>query len=123
MNTTPKATFYKPFRRSRTHYPQAHAQGLCVSLPEKNIGQGRTGVTFKRAILLPITISSFNRRYENADVKVEVSNGGDLKGSISYAYFRPLSEQKANRPSKRAAQDFSLTLRRPHRSTASESRL
>jgi hypothetical protein len=73
---------------------------LCVSLPEKDIGQGRTGVTFKRAILLPITISSFNRRYGNADVKVEVSNGGDLDGSISYAYFQPLSEQKGKPPTK-----------------------
>ncbi|GAB0062405.1 hypothetical protein IBA8401_34350 [Pseudomonas syringae] len=50
--------------------------------------------------MLPITISSFNRRYENADVKVEVSNGGDLEGSISYAYFQPLSEQKGKPPTK-----------------------
>ncbi|WP_082333921.1 PI-PLC domain-containing protein [Pseudomonas syringae] len=68
--------------------------------PDGGFGQGRTGVTFKRAILLPITISSFDRSYENADVKVEVSNGGDLDGSISYAYFRPLSEQKGKPPIK-----------------------
>ncbi|PHX37461.1 hypothetical protein AO354_41605 [Pseudomonas syringae pv. syringae] len=57
-------------------------------------------MTFKRAILLPITISSFNRSYENADVKVEVSHGGGLDGSISYAYFRPASEQKGKPPIK-----------------------
>ncbi|KPX46094.1 Uncharacterized protein ALO69_04939 [Pseudomonas ficuserectae] len=47
-----------------------------------------------------MTISSFNRSYENANVKVEVSNGGGLDGIISYACFRPLSEQKVKPPIK-----------------------
>jgi hypothetical protein len=71
--------------------------------PDGGFGQGRTGVTFKRAILLPITISSFNRSYETADVKVEVSHGGGLDGSISYAYFRPASQQKGKPPVEEAS--------------------
>ncbi|MQQ37553.1 PI-PLC X phosphodiestherase-like domain protein [Pseudomonas sp. SZ57] len=71
--------------------------------PEGGFSEGRTGVTFKRAILLPITISSFNRSYENADVKVEVSNGGGLDGKISYAYFRPASQQKGEPPVEEAS--------------------
>ena len=60
--------------------------------PEGELSQGRAAVTFKRQILTPITIGSFNQSYENADVKVEVSHGGNLDGKISYANFRPAAE-------------------------------
>ncbi|RMU61009.1 hypothetical protein ALP25_04858 [Pseudomonas syringae pv. syringae] len=71
--------------------------------PDGTFGQGFTEVRFKRAILVPITIPSFNRSYENADVKVAVSHGGGLDGSVSYAYFGPASEQKGKPPIKEAS--------------------
>ena len=53
--------------------------------PAGNFSQGRTGVTIKRDINYPVIIPSFNRSFENADVKVEAK--GSLDGAISYGYF------------------------------------
>jgi hypothetical protein len=53
--------------------------------PEGNFSQGRTSVTIKRDITYPVIIPSFNRSFENADVKVDAK--GSLDGKISYGYF------------------------------------
>ncbi|MFJ4144863.1 hypothetical protein [Pseudomonas sp. NPDC089734] len=53
--------------------------------PDGNASQGRTNVTIKRDIRVPVVIPSFNKSYENGDVKVEASQSID--GKISFGYF------------------------------------
>jgi hypothetical protein len=60
--------------------------------PNGSDNQGKAKVTIKRSILLPVTINSFNSNFENADMKIEVSGGGNLDGKISYAYFNAESQ-------------------------------
>ncbi|EPJ82385.1 hypothetical protein CFII64_16562 [Pseudomonas sp. CFII64] len=60
--------------------------------PDGSSSQGRTAVTAKRAIDLPVIVPSFNGNFENDAIKIEVSGGGGLDGKISYAYFQPASE-------------------------------
>lgn len=54
--------------------------------PEGEFSQGRTLVTIKRDIHLPVIVPSFEKSFENADIRVEVSNG-TKDGKISYGYF------------------------------------
>ncbi|MBN6714665.1 hypothetical protein JSY17_11760 [Pseudomonas capsici] len=53
--------------------------------PDGKPSQGRTNVTIKRDITWPVVIPSFNRSYENSDVRVEASKSID--GKISFGYF------------------------------------
>ncbi|GFM71291.1 hypothetical protein PSCICL_22830 [Pseudomonas cichorii] len=53
--------------------------------PDGKPSQGRTNVTIKRDITWPVVIPSFNRSYENSDVRVEASK--PIDGKISFGYF------------------------------------
>ncbi|MBX8510186.1 hypothetical protein K5D34_10900 [Pseudomonas cichorii] len=53
--------------------------------PGGKSSQGRTDVTIKRDIRWPVVIPSFNRSYENSDVRVKASKSID--GKISFGSF------------------------------------
>lgn len=57
--------------------------------PGGSFSQGRASVTIKQDILMPVLIPSFNRSYEDSNVKVVVDYGGNLDGKISYGWFGP----------------------------------
>jgi hypothetical protein len=57
--------------------------------PGGNYSQGRATVTIKQDIVMPVLVPSFNRSYEDSNVKVVVDYGGNLDGKISYGWFGP----------------------------------
>lgn len=54
--------------------------------PGGNFNEGRTNVIVKRNITTPVVIPSFNRSYENDDVKV-INHTKAVDGWISFGYF------------------------------------
>lgn len=54
--------------------------------PDGKNSQGRAVVSIKRDIHFPVVVGSFNRSFENADIKV-VKTGDSLDGKISHASF------------------------------------
>lgn len=54
--------------------------------PDGNFNEGRTNVIIKRNITTPVVIPSFDRSYENDDVKV-INHTKAVDGKISFGYF------------------------------------
>lgn len=64
---------------------KAGASFTLTGHPGGDFSQGKTTVTIKRNITWPVVIPSFDRSYENADVKVEATRS--INGKVSFGYF------------------------------------